>query len=103
MTRGKIGSSVALVYLAGAIFVLVTFLRAPPDGLANIWIALYVFPITAIGLAAGWLTGLEFPFLPSRLGYYWGHVAYFVPTALVCAVAIRRIVGGPFRRENDER
>ena len=100
MTRRTIGNGVTLAYLAGAVFVLVTFLRAPPDGLANIWVALYVLPVTAIGWAVRGVTGIEFPFVPSRLGYYWGHVAYFVPATLICAAAIRRIVGGPFRRKD---
>ena len=97
MSRRMIGNWLAAIYLAGAGVVLFDFLRAPPDGLANAGIALYVFPVTVLGLGLGRLTGIAFPYAPSWLGYYWGHVAFFVPAVVVCAVLLRRIAGGPGR------
>ena len=99
MSRRAIGNWTAVIYLAGSAVVLFTFLRAPPDGLANIGVALYVFPVTAVGLGLRRLTGIEFPFTPSWFGYYWGHAAYLLPAVLICAALIRRVAGGPWRRD----
>jgi hypothetical protein len=90
VTRRRIGTLAAGLYLVGAAIVLVSFLMAPQDGLANIGIALYVFPISFAGV---WLGG-EFPFMPDALGYYGGHFAYFVPAVLLFAILIWRTIGG---------
>jgi polyferredoxin len=37
------------IYIVGAIVIWLEFLGSPPDGLANIWIAVYTFPIVIIG------------------------------------------------------
>ena len=46
MTRRRIGTWIAGAYLAVAAFILVTFLMAPPDGLANVWIVLWTAPLS---------------------------------------------------------
>ena len=92
--RQRLADIVSLAYLAGGVAVLAGFLLAPPDGLANIWVALYVFPFTIAGLALG----LDFPFAGHGLGYYGSHVAYFIPALILCALAIRRLVGGKRKR-----
>ena len=99
LNRRTFGSIAAGLYLASGLLVLADFLMSPPDGLANVAIALHVFPVTALGA----LTGLEFPYVPHSLGYYSSHVAYFVPALIVCTLALRRIIGGPGLKADTER
>ena len=70
-----------VLYLAGAIPTWLAFARANPDGLANIWIAIYTFPIVILGT---FLMHLEFPYVPG--GYYVAHGIYF--SAAVPAMAV---------------
>lgn len=90
MTRRRLGSIAAGLYVAGAAIVLAMFLMAPPDGLANIGIVLYVLPLSLLGI----FLGGEFPFMPDALGYYGSHVAFFVPSVALIAALIRRVIGG---------
>lgn len=74
------------VYLLLGGLVLINFLQAPPDGLANVGIALYVFPVTLLGK----VLGFEFPpFVPKGLGYYGSHVAFFIPSLFAQAFFLR--------------
>ena len=59
---------VPALYLAGAMLIWLEFSRSNPDGLANIWIAIYTFPIVIIGT---FLLRGEFPYVPGR--YYGRH------------------------------
>jgi hypothetical protein len=43
---------VPALYIAGAIVIWLAFSRSNPDGLANIWIAIYTFPMVLIGFSA---------------------------------------------------
>ncbi|MFZ1681355.1 MAG: hypothetical protein WAT70_10085 [Rhizobiaceae bacterium] len=94
MTRRKLGNGVAGAYLAVAVFVLATFLMAPPDGLANVWIVLWTAPLSLPSFVLPWPAGIEFPCFPSMLGFHGRHVAWFIPATLAIAWALRRIVGG---------
>lgn len=98
MNRRKIANWVAAAYLAVAAFVLVTFLMAPPDGLANVWIVLWTAPLSLTSFLLPLPTGFEFPYFPASLGYYGRHVAWFVPASLLIAWALWRLIGGK-RRE----
>lgn len=95
MTRQKIAIIATTLYLVVAALVLATFLMAPPDGLANIWVAIWTLPVTLLGLGLLYYPfGIEFPFVPSggMLGYYGSHVAYFIPAALLLAWLIYRLI-----------
>ena len=72
-------------YILGAIFVWVDFAGSPPDGLANIWIALYTLPVM---LLARLLTQREFPYVNSSLGYYEAHAVYFWVSVFVIAILL---------------
>lgn len=93
-TRRKIARLVVGLYVLSAAWVLVAFLRAPPDGLANIWTVVWTAPVAAVGVALERWTGVGYPFMPSRFGYYGGHTIYLVlAVALIAAVAYRIIAG----------
>lgn len=67
------------LYLAGAVAVEVATLKAPPDGLANLPMALYTFPVVLVGT---FVFRREFPFVPGS--YYVAHTVYFtLATALL--------------------
>ena len=93
-TRRNIARVVVGLYVASAVWVLAAFLRAPPDGLANIWTVVWTAPVSAIGVVLERWTGLGYPFMPSRLGYYGGHTVYFVLAVTLIAVAAYRIIAG---------
>lgn len=96
MTRKTTAAAVTIIYLAGAVWVLAAFLLAPPDGLANIWIAAWTLPVTLLGLVLlDYPFGIGFPFAPSgTFGYCGSHAVYFVPVALFLAALIYRLVAG---------
>jgi hypothetical protein len=74
---------VPALYIAGAIVIWLDFSRSNPDGLANIWIAIYTFPIFIIGT---FLLGGEFPYVHGR--YYEAHALYFWPSVAFLALAL---------------
>lgn len=80
---------VPLVYLLGAIIVWIDFMRLPPDGLANVAIGLYTFPIM---LLAGAFTERSFPYVSSSLGYYQAHTVYFLISTLIIAAFLFLLV-----------
>ncbi len=95
--RKRIAKIVTSIYLASAAFVLVQFWLAPPDGLANIWIAVWTLPVTLAGLALlCWPFGVEFPFVPSSgsLGHFGSHTIYFILACLMIAAVFFRLIGG---------
>jgi hypothetical protein len=73
---------VPALYVAGAIPIWLDFSRMNPDGLANIWLAIYTLPIGVIGSLV--LRG-EFPYVPGR--YYEAHALYFWPSVALLALA----------------
>jgi hypothetical protein len=74
---------VPALYIAGAMVIWLAFSRSNPDGLANIWIAIYTFPIVIIGT---FLLQGEFPYVPGR--YYEAHALYFWPSVALLALAL---------------
>ena len=74
---------VPALYIAGAMAIWLAFYRTNPDGLANIWIAIYTFPFFLIGTL---LLGGEFPYVPGR--YYEAHALYFWPSVALLALAL---------------
>jgi hypothetical protein len=76
-------------YVAGAILVWVAFAGSNPDGLANIWIAIYTAPIVAVGT---FVLGGDFPYLPG--GYYQAHALYFAPSVALLALALFLVFHG---------
>ena len=84
---------ISAIYLAGGLAVWISFARTNRDGLANVGLILYVFPISLLGLGAGWLTGrTEFLLIPDRFGYYGDHAVFFFPSLLAVAALIAWIV-----------
>jgi hypothetical protein len=71
------------LYVAGAVTVWLDFAGTNPDGLANIWIAIYTFPVFIIGT---FLLGGSFPYMPGR--YYEAHALYFWPSVALLALAL---------------
>jgi len=78
-----------IFYILGAAFIWWDFARTNPDGLANIWIVLYTFPIAIV--ASVLLRG-EFPYVSGH--YDEAHALYFWPSVVVLAVALFLIFHG---------
>lgn len=68
------------LYFAGAAVIWFYFAGANPDGLANIWIVIYTFPIVAVGT---YLLNQQFPYMPGS--YYTAHALYFWPSVIFLA------------------
>ena len=98
MTRHTIALTITVIYLVSASAVLTAFLMAPPDGLANVWIAVWTLPVTFFGLGLLYYPfGIGFPFVPSGgavIGYYGSHVLYFVPAVALLASLLYRMING---------
>jgi len=80
---------VPALYIAGAMAIWLAFSRSNPDGLANIWIAIYTFPMVIVGT---FLLQGEFPYVPGR--YYEAHALYFWPSVALLALALFFIFHG---------
>jgi hypothetical protein len=79
----------ATVYLLGGVAVWISFARTNPDGLANLGLVLYVFPVTIPALLVGRLLGqTEFILIPHRFGYLAGHALFFFPSLLLVSALI---------------
>lgn len=74
---------VPALYISGAVLIWLAFSRSNPDGLANLWIAIYTFPMVMVGT---FLLGGEFPYVPGR--YYEAHALYFWPSVALLALAL---------------
>jgi hypothetical protein len=79
----KMKFMVPALYVAGAVAVWLDFAAAGPDGLANVWIAVYTFPVFLVGT---FLLGGDFPYAPGR--YYEAHALYFWPSVAGLALAL---------------
>ena len=93
------------LYIAGAVFVWMIFSVASPDGLANVGIVIYTFPIVAIGT---YLLNLNFPYVSG--GYYEAHALYFWPSVAILAFslfsfcsALQEIVGPRVSKLSDSK
>lgn len=71
------------LYIAGATLIWLDFSSTNPDGLANIWIAIYTFPIVIVGT---FLLRGEFPYMPGR--YYEAHALYFWPSVALLSLSL---------------
>jgi RsiW-degrading membrane proteinase PrsW (M82 family) len=95
MTRRKIAKRLVLLYLLGAVGVLARFLLSPPDDAADLAMVVWTLPTALIGLfAVFWPLGVAYPFMPAALGYYVGHLAFFLPSVALISYLVWRIVGG---------
>lgn len=77
------------LYVAGAAVVWLYFAGANPDGLANIWIVIYTFPIVAVGT---YLLNQQFPYMPGS--YYTAHALYFWTSVIFLALLLFLILRG---------
>ena len=75
------------IYLLGAMIVWIDFSRLPPDGLANVGIALYTLPDFFV---VRFITGREFPFFEG--GYYLSHALYFSVSVIFNAILLFIII-----------
>jgi hypothetical protein len=95
MTRGRIAKAAALLYLLGAAGILASFLSAGHEGTGYLPMIVWALPASLVGLAAVyWPFGVAFPFMPAALGYYGGHIAFFLPSVAIIALFIWRVVRG---------
>ncbi len=93
--RRKIAKAIVALYLLGAAAVLVIFILAPPDGLANLPMVIWTLPTALIGLVTVfWPFDVAYPFMPTAFGYYGGHVAFFLPSVAIIAWVMWRVIGG---------
>jgi hypothetical protein len=69
---GKLKLIVPALYILGAIPIWFVFSNTNPDGLANIWLFFYTFPIVLVGT---FIFHLEFPYFSGS--YYVAHALYF--------------------------
>jgi hypothetical protein len=95
MTRRKFAKVAALLYLLGAVGVMVGFFSGAHEGAGFLPMVIWALPVSMLGLfAVYWPFGVAFPYMPAALGYYGGHIAFFVPSVAVIAFLIWRIAGG---------
>lgn len=95
MSRRKIAKAAALLYLLGAAGVLVSLFSAAHDGTGYLPMLIWALPATLFGFfAVYWPFGVAFPYMPAALGYYGGHVAFFLPSAALISFLIWRVIGG---------
>jgi len=82
----RLAFALAAAYLIGGIAVWISFVRTNPDGLANVGLVLYVFPVTIVGLVVGRLMErAEFILIPNHFGYLTAHALFFFPSLLAVA------------------
>ena len=95
MTRRKIAKVLVLLYLLGAVGVLSRFLLTPPDDAADLAMVIWTLPTALIGLfVIYWPFATAFPFMPAALGYYGGHIAFFLPSVALISWLVWRVIGG---------
>jgi hypothetical protein len=85
-------------YVVGGVAVWISLARTNPDGLANVGLVLYVFPVTILGLVAGKLIGrTEFLLIPDRFGYLADHAVFFFPSLLAVTALIGWVAAASLR------
>jgi hypothetical protein len=95
MSRRKIAKAAVLLYLLGAIGIVAGLFSGAHEGVGYLPMVLWALPASLIGLfAVYWPFGVAFPYMPDALGYYGGHIAFFVPSAAIIAFLFWRIIGG---------
>jgi hypothetical protein len=95
MTRKKIAKAAVLAYLLGAAGVLASLFSGAHEGVGYLPIIVWALPVSLAGLiAVYWPFGVAFPYMPAALGFYGGHIAFFLPSVALIAFFIWRIIGG---------
>lgn len=62
---------------------MVCFFKTNPDGLANLWLIIYTFPIVVIGT---FILHLEFPYISGS--YYVAHTVYLCISVTFLAILL---------------
>jgi len=86
---GKLKVIVPVLYILGAIPIWLEFSKINPDGLANLGLALYTFPMVIIGT---FILHLEFPYFSGS--YYVAHALFFCFSVVFLAVLLFLIFHG---------
>lgn len=95
MTRRKFAKAAALLYVLGAAGITASLFSAGHEGAGYLPMVIWALPASLLGLfTVYWPFGVAFPFMPAALGFYGGHLAFFLPSAALIAFLIWRIVGG---------
>jgi hypothetical protein len=71
------------LYIVGAILLLLSFVKSKPDGLGNIWLTLYTFPIVIIGT---FILHQQFQYVSGS--YYKAHALCFCPSVAFLALVL---------------
>ncbi len=80
---GKIKWLAPALYILAAFPIWYVFSKTNPDGLANIWLIIYTFPIVIVGT---FIFHLDFPYFSG--GYYGAHALYFCFSVTFLAVVL---------------
>ena len=92
--RRKIAQAILAIYVLGAVGMMANFLSMPPTEVGNPAMIIWTLPMSIAGLIfVFWPFEIPFPFMPAFLGYYGGHIAFFVPSAMLMSYLIWRIIG----------
>ena len=95
MTRRKIAKALVILYLLGAALIAVSLFFAGHAGVGYAPMIAWALPMSLVGLfTVYWPFGVAFPFMPAALGFYGGHIAFFLPSAALIAWLIWRVIGG---------
>jgi hypothetical protein len=87
------------LYLALALYAWIDFTRTSQDGYAALGLMLVTLPVSAVGLIlTSALSTTSFVLLPSGLGYFTAHAAYFWPSALLITALLYGICSSLSRR-----
>ena len=86
---GKLKLIIPALYILGAIPIWFVFSQTNPDGLANLGLVFYTFPIVLLGT---FLFHLEFPYITGS--YYAVHAVYFCILVTFLAVLLFLIFHG---------
>lgn len=92
--RRKIAQTILAFYVLGAAGILANFLSLPPSEVGNLPMIVWTVPTSIAGLLLVYLPfEIPFPFMPSFLGYYGGHIAFFAPSVLIISIMLWRVFG----------
>jgi len=80
---GKIKLIVPALYILGAIPIWFVFIKTNPDGLANLGLIFYTFPVVVVGT---YIFQLNFPYFSGS--YYVAHALYFWFSVIFLAVLL---------------
>lgn len=85
----KFAKILPATYCAVALLAWLDFARLPPDGLANVGLMLVVWPVALFDLALRPADAPgSFVLMPTGLGYYGNHAAFYFPSVICIATAL---------------